>query len=100
MLLPFGSPCLPSIRFRVEDHHLLAARYPPLTPRIRMTPAPPHTIFTPTPNFLKQNHRRQVVSPHTPFGAPPLAAPARAQGFLSQSPGQAPVAAERQSDKG
>lgn len=100
MLLSFGSPSLRSIPFTEEHHHLLPARYTPLTSRIRTTPAPPPYHFHSYPNFLKQNHHRQVVSPHTPFGAPPLAAPARAQGFLSQRPGQAPAAAERQSDKG
>lgn len=54
MLLSFGSPSLQSIPFTEEHHHLLPDRCSPLTSRIRTTPAPPHTIFTPTPISLNK----------------------------------------------
>lgn len=61
--------------------------YPPLIPRKRTTlrpppPAPKHTHvhhFYSYPQFPKQNHHSQVVSPHTPVGVPSLAA--RRRGF-------------------
>lgn len=64
-------------------------RYPPLMPRKRLNPHQYH--FHCYPQFPTQARHSQVMSPHTPDGAPPLAVPA---------PWRAPAPAERQSEKG